>query len=171
MLWAQHRWRFWSLGIRSKLTCFSINFSTYEFCQFDELSHDYDIHDLFSFYLAKELEHAKERGAKIYAEIRGYGMSGLGGKVVNLSVVVFSRYFHLWWCWYCLGDAYHITQPHNDGRGAVLAMTRALKQVIKICGLWLVCPLYISCQNVCNLVEKVSLPEMQTTSRCKMSNA
>ncbi|XP_021724548.1 3-oxoacyl-[acyl-carrier-protein] synthase, mitochondrial-like [Chenopodium quinoa] len=26
------------------------------------------------------------------------------------------------------GDAYHITQPHNDGRGAILAMTSALKQ-------------------------------------------
>ncbi|KAE8075600.1 hypothetical protein FH972_014296 [Carpinus fangiana] len=49
----------------------------------------------------EELEHAKKRGAKIYAEVRGYGMSG---------------------------DAYHITQPHADGRGAVLAMNRALEQ-------------------------------------------
>ncbi|XAR68147.1 Beta-ketoacyl-[acyl-carrier-protein] synthase I [Bertholletia excelsa] len=49
----------------------------------------------------EELEHAKKRGAKVYAEVRGYGMSG---------------------------DAYHITQPHIDGRGAILAMTRALRQ-------------------------------------------
>lgn len=49
----------------------------------------------------EELVHAKKRGAKIYAEVRGYGMSG---------------------------DAHHITQPHMDGRGAILAMTRALKQ-------------------------------------------
>ncbi|XP_050205630.1 3-oxoacyl-[acyl-carrier-protein] synthase, mitochondrial [Mercurialis annua] len=49
----------------------------------------------------EELEHARKRGAKVYAEVRGYGMSG---------------------------DAYHITQPHTDGRGAILAMTRALKQ-------------------------------------------
>ncbi|THG21402.1 hypothetical protein TEA_008498 [Camellia sinensis var. sinensis] len=51
--------------------------------------------------LGEELEHARKRGAKMYAEVRGYGMSG---------------------------DAHHITQPHSDGRGAILAMTRSLKQ-------------------------------------------
>ncbi|XP_020265333.1 3-oxoacyl-[acyl-carrier-protein] synthase, mitochondrial isoform X1 [Asparagus officinalis] len=49
----------------------------------------------------EELDHAMQRGAKIYAEVRGYGMSG---------------------------DAYHITKPQCDGRGAILAMTRALEQ-------------------------------------------
>lgn len=49
----------------------------------------------------EELDHARKRGAKIYAELCGYGMSG---------------------------DAHHITQPHNDGRGAILAMTSAIKQ-------------------------------------------
>ncbi|KAF1880028.1 hypothetical protein Lal_00022155 [Lupinus albus] len=49
----------------------------------------------------EEFEHAKNRGAKVYAEVRGYGMSG---------------------------DAYHITQPPSDGRGAILAMTHALRQ-------------------------------------------
>jgi 3-oxoacyl-[acyl-carrier-protein] synthase II len=50
--------------------------------------------------MVEELEHAKKRGAKIYAELVGFGMSG---------------------------DAYHMTSPPADGYGAALSMENAIK--------------------------------------------
>ena len=49
----------------------------------------------------EELEHAKNRNARIYGEVKGYGMSG---------------------------DAFHITKPSEDGNGGLRAMQMALKE-------------------------------------------
>jgi 3-oxoacyl-[acyl-carrier-protein] synthase II len=51
--------------------------------------------------ILEELAHAKKRGAKIYGEVKGYGMSG---------------------------DAYHITSPAEDGNGGLRSMQMALKR-------------------------------------------
>ena len=49
----------------------------------------------------EEMEHAKARGARIYAELAGYGATG---------------------------DAFHITSPAEDGAGAAMAMTLAMRE-------------------------------------------
>jgi 3-oxoacyl-[acyl-carrier-protein] synthase II len=51
--------------------------------------------------ILEEFEHAKKRNAKIYGEVKGYGLSG---------------------------DAYHITKPSEDGNGGFRAMQMALKE-------------------------------------------
>jgi len=51
--------------------------------------------------ILEELSHARRRGAKIYGEVKGYGMSG---------------------------DAYHITSPAEDGNGGFRSMQMALKR-------------------------------------------
>ena len=67
---------------------------------FDKERNGFVIGEGSAIVVLEELEHAKRRGAKIYAELTGYG---------------------------CSSDAYHITSPAEDGSGAATAMLNALK--------------------------------------------
>ncbi|KAI6350691.1 hypothetical protein MCOR25_010464 [Pyricularia grisea] len=84
---------------RSLSTAFNDN-PTASCRPFDESRDGFVIAEGAAVVVLEELEHALRRGARILAELRGYG---------------------------CSGDAHHMTAPREDGSGALTAMKRALK--------------------------------------------
>ena len=69
-------------------------------CPFDKKRSGFIMGEGAAILILEEYEHAKKRGAKIYAEFAGYGSSS---------------------------DAYHLTSPDPSGTGGALAMTKALQ--------------------------------------------
>lgn len=69
-------------------------------CPFDKKRSGFIMGEGAAILILEEYEHAKKRGAKIYAEFAGYGSSS---------------------------DAYHLTSPNPSGTGGALAMTKALQ--------------------------------------------
>jgi len=68
-------------------------------CPWDQARDGFVLSEGAGIVVLEEMEHAKRRGAKIYAELAGFGMSA---------------------------DAYHMTAPCDDGEGAARCMTNAL---------------------------------------------
>lgn len=84
---------------RSLSTAFNDN-PTASCRPFDESRDGFVVAEGAAVVVLEELEHALRRGARILAELRGYG---------------------------CSGDAHHMTAPREDGSGALAAMKKALK--------------------------------------------